>query len=291
MKFKTVTTQFLTLLSGEKVFWREAGSVHSPTVLLLHGFPSSSHQFRNLIPLLEPNYRVIAPDLPGFGFTEVPSNYTYTFDNLFNTIDTFLEKIPKPPSKYTLYIFDYGAPVGLRLALKHPEKVQAIVTQSGNAYVDGMGDFWNPIRALWANNSQENRDALLPFLTLAGTKSQYDNGVADPSRLDPASYTLDQALLDRPGNKEIQINLFYDYQNNVKLYPKFQEYFRKSQIPLLACWGEHDIFFIAPGATAYKRDLPNAEIKFLDAGHFATESNPKQIAELMIEFLKKNEIS
>ncbi|ORY05066.1 Alpha/Beta hydrolase protein [Clohesyomyces aquaticus] len=290
MHFKTITTQFLTLLSGEKVFWREAGHVNSPTILLLHGFPTSSNQFRYLMPLLAQKYRVIAPDYPGFGFTEVASNYTYTFDNLFGTVDAFLEQMPSPPSKYSIYIFDYGAPVGLRLALKYPEKIQAIVTQNGNAYVEGMGEFWDPARALWANDTKETRDAILPLFTFNTTKSQYDNGVADTSRVDPASYWLDQVLMDRPGQIEIQTSLFKDYASNLKLYPGFQEYFRKSQVPVLACWGKHDFIFIPPGAEAFKRDLPNAEIKFVDAGHFASVSNADEIAELMVNFLSKNKI-
>ncbi|KAF2266090.1 alpha/beta-hydrolase [Lojkania enalia] len=272
------------------MFWREAGSINAPTIVLLHGFPSSSHQFRTLIPLLASKYRIIAPDLPGFGFTSAPSNYTYSFNNLANNIDAFLETIPHPPEKYSIYIFDYGAPTGLRLALKHPERIQAIITQNGNAYVEGMGEFWDPIRALWKDNSTEHRNALRPFLEIGGTKSQYITGEEDVDAIPPESYTLDQALLDRPGNKDIQLDLFFDYQNNLVLYPKFQEYFRKSQVPVLVAWGKNDVIFIPPGAEAFKRDLPNAQISFIDGGHFLLETHAQEMAGVIKEFLEKNGI-
>jgi pimeloyl-ACP methyl ester carboxylesterase len=281
-------TRFLTLSSGEKVFWREAGSVDSPTILLLHGFPSSSHQFRNLIPLLAPKYRVIAPDYPGFGFTVPTNNYTYTFDNIFKTVDGFLDAIPNPPKKYSIYVFDYGAPVGIRLALKYPDRIQAIITQNGNAYVEGLGAFWDPIRALWAANTTANRDAIRPFLEINGTKSQYDNGEDHPELIPPESYTLDQALMDRPGNKDIQFDIFYDYQNNLPLYPKIQEWFRKSQVPTLVAWGKNDNIFIYPGAEAFKRDLPNAQFSPIDGGHFALENHVDEMAHLILGFLEKN---
>jgi pimeloyl-ACP methyl ester carboxylesterase len=290
MTLLTTVTKYLPLLSGENIFFRESGSLSSPTVLLLHGFPSSSHQFRNLIPLLAPQYRVIAPDFPGFGFTEVPAEYNYTFNNIASTIDQFLEQIPNPPAKYSIYIFDYGAPVGLRLALKHPERIQSIITQNGNAYVEGLGDFWKPIEALWKDNSTAHRDAIRPFLELDATKGQYLNGTKDPESVAPESYTLDQALMDRPGNKDIQLDLFYDYRNNLPLYPKFQQYFRNSQVPLLAAWGKNDVIFVPPGAEAFKRDLPKAEIHLLDGGHFLEESNTKEIAELILSFLQRNHI-
>ncbi|KAF2650197.1 putative hydrolase [Lophiostoma macrostomum CBS 122681] len=288
MTFLTTITKFLTLSGGEKVFWRESGHANSSTILLLHGFPASSHQFRNLIPLLAPKYRVIAPDLPGFGFTEVPSTYNYTFANLADTIDAFLKEIPNPPEKYSVYIFDYGAPTGLRLALKHPEKIQSIVSQNGNAYVEGFGEFWDSVKKLWANNSAENREALQGLFTYNTTKSQYTTGTKDPDSIAPESYTLDQALLERPGQDKIQLDLFYDYRTNVDLYPKFQEYFRKSQVPLLAAWGKNDIIFIPPGAEAFKRDLPKAEVLLLDGGHFLEETNTAEIAELILGFLKRN---
>lgn len=290
MTFLTTVTKYLTLVGGEKVFWRESGSVHSPTILLLHGFPSSSHQFRNLIPLLAPKYRLIAPDFPAYGFTEVSADYNYTFDNIADTVDRFLTEIPNPPSKYSIYIFDYGAPVGLRLALKHPEKIQAIISQNGNAYDEGLGAFWDPIRALWTDNSTEHRDAIRDFLEIGGTKSQYVNGTKDPESIAPESYTLDQARMDRPGNKDIQLDLFYDYRTNLPLYPKFQEYFRTSRVPILAAWGKNDAIFIPPGAEAFKRDSPKAEVTFLDAGHFAVETNTVEIADLILGFLKKHHI-
>ncbi|KAF2118096.1 alpha/beta hydrolase fold protein [Lophiotrema nucula] len=292
MTFLTTITRYLTLASGENVFWREAGSIEKPTILLLHGFPSSSHQFRNLIPLLATKYRLIAPDLPGFGFTTVPANYTYTFDNIAHTISAFLAAVPHPPSKYSIYIFDYGAPTGLRLALQHPDKIQAIVSQNGNAYLEGLGAFWDPIRALWADNSTQHRDALRPFLTIDGTKGQYTTG-EDATKVDeipPESYWLDQSLMERDGNKEIQLDLFYDYQNNLPLYPKFQEYFRKTQVPLLAVWGKNDPIFVPPGAEAFKRDLPDAEVRLLDAGHFLLELHGEEVAELIAGFLEKNKI-
>ncbi|KAF2186867.1 putative hydrolase [Zopfia rhizophila CBS 207.26] len=286
----TIKYLTLSLFSGEKVFYREAGPASAPIVLLLHGFPSSSHQFRNLIPMLAPKYRVIAPDLPGFGFTSVPSTYNYTFENIATTIGSFLEEISNPPKKYSVYIFDYGAPTGLRLALKDPEKVEAIISQNGNAYVEGLGAFWEPVKKLWANDTKENRDALRPFLEINGTKSQYFDGTHDPSSIAPESYTLDQALLDRPGNKDIQLDLFSNYKTNVALYPKFQEYLRKSQVPLLAAWGKNDAIFIPPGAEAFKQDLPKAEVHLLDAGHFAEESNTEEIGKLILDFFEKNGI-
>jgi len=280
----------IPLPGGENVFYRSAGPDSAPTILLLHGFPSSSHQYRNLIPLLATKYRVIAPDLPGFGFTELPPSYNYTFDNLAKTIGTFLETIPDPPEKYSIYIFDYGAPTGLRLALSKPSAIQAIVTQNGNAYVEGLGPAWQPIKQYWATGSVQDRDALRPFLTLEGTKGQYTNGTKDLTTLAPESYYLDQALLDRAGNKEIQLDLFKDYENNVELYPQFQKFFKESQVPLLAVWGKHDVFFIPPGAEAFKRDLPNAEVILLDAGHFAVETETQEVGKLMLAFLEKNGI-
>ncbi|KAH7087097.1 putative hydrolase [Paraphoma chrysanthemicola] len=291
MTLFTTLTKYLTLSSGENVFYREAGLTTSPTILLIHGFPSSSHQYRNLIPILSPQYRVIAPDLPSFGFTSVPDNYTYTFDNIASTIDTFLAEIPNPPQKYSIYVFDYGAPTGFRIALKHPERIQAIITQNGNAYEDGLGAFWDPVKALWqSNNSAPARDALRPFLELEGTKSQYFNGTPDPSAIAPESYSLDQYLLDRPGNKDIQLNIFYDYRTNVAQYPAWQAWLKQSQVPLLAAWGKNDPIFIAPGAEAFKRDLPGAEVHLLDAGHFAVETHTVEIGALVVGFLKRNGI-
>ena len=274
---------------GVKVFYREAGDPNAPVVLLLHGFPTSSFMFRELIPRLADRYRVIAPDLPGFGFTEVPveRKYKYSFESLAVTIDAFTRALGL--NRYAIYVFDYGAPTGLRLAMAHPERVTAIVSQNGNAYEDGLGDAWAPIRKYWSEPNAENRDVIRQnVLTLEGTRWQYTHGVANPASVPPESYTLDMALMERPGNKEIQLDLFLDYASNVKLYPKFQEYFRKSRPPLLAIWGKNDPFFIPPGAEAYRRDLPNARVQFLDTGHFAIETHVVEIATAMREFLAEN---
>lgn len=286
----TTTLNTVPLPTGEKIFYRTAGLIDAPTILLLHGFPSSSHQYRNLIPLLATKYRVIAPDLPGFGFTELPSTYKYSFDNIAKTIGTFLETIPSPPEKYSIYIFDYGAPTGLRLALSKPSAVSTIFSQNGNAYVEGLSAFWDPIKKYWASDSTEDREALAGFLKIEGTKWQYETGTPNPNSIAPETYTLDQALMDRPGNKDIQLDLFKDYENNVKLYPEFHKFFRESQVPLLAVWGKDDEIFPPPGAEAFKRDLPNAEIHLLDAGHFAVETETEEIARLMLAFLEKNGI-
>jgi pimeloyl-ACP methyl ester carboxylesterase len=272
---------------GVEVFYRAAGDPSAPVVLLLHGFPTSSFMFRELIPRLADQFRVIAPDLPGFGFTEVPGKrkYTYSFDALARTTDAFTQALGL--NRYAIYIFDYGAPTGLRLAMAHPERVSAIVSQNGNAYEEGLGDAWAPIRKYWAEPTAENREVIRKnILNLEGTRWQYTHGVANPESVAPESYTLDTALLDRPGNKEIQLDLFLDYASNVKLYPKFQEYFRKSKPPLLAIWGKNDPFFIPPGAQAFQKDLPNAKVQFLDTGHFAIETHVVEIAAAMKEFLE-----
>ncbi len=272
---------------GVNVFYREAGDPGAPVVLLLHGFPTSSFMFRELIPRLADKFRVIAPDLPGFGFTEVPEGrkYTYSFDALAHTIGAFTDALGL--NRYAIYIFDYGAPTGLRLAMAHPERVSAIISQNGNAYEEGLGDAWGPIRKYWAEPTAENRAVIgKNILTLEGTRWQYTHGVANPESVAPESYTLDVALLERKGNKDIQLDLFLDYASNVKLYPKFQEYFRKSKPPLLAIWGKNDPFFIPPGAEAYRKDLPNAKVQFLDTGHFATETHVVEIAAAMREFLE-----
>ena len=274
---------------GIQIFYRSAGDADAPVVLLLHGFPTSSFQFRELIPRLADQYRVIAPDLPGFGFTEVPEkrNYKYSFDALARTIEDFTDVLEL--KRYAIYVFDYGAPTGLRLAMAHPERITAIVSQNGNAYEEGLGDAWAPIRKYWAQPTAENREVIRQnILNLEGTRWQYTHGVADPESIAPESYTLDTALLERPGNKEIQLDLFLDYASNVKLYPKFQEYFRKSQPPLLAIWGKNDPFFIPPGAEAYRKDLPHAQVQFLDTGHFAIETHVVEIAAAMKEFFEAN---
>lgn len=272
---------------GLRFFYREAGDPQAPVLLLLHGFPSSSHQFRNLIPQLASHFRVIAPDLPGFGFTEVPAerDYRYTFDNLARSLEAFVDELGL--SRYALYFFDYGAPTGLRLALAHPERVTGLVSQNGNAYLEGLGDAWAPIREYWADPSspakrQAIRDAVLH---LEGTKWQYVHGVADPDSIAPESYTLDAALLERPGNKDIQLDLFLDYANNLKLYPAFQAFFRRSRLPTLAIWGRNDPFFIPPGAEAYRRDNPDAVVELLDTGHFALETHGQYIGQRIVDVL------
>jgi pimeloyl-ACP methyl ester carboxylesterase len=273
---------------GVNVFYREAGPADAPVVLLLHGFPTSSFQYRELIPRLADRYRVIAPDLPGFGFTEVPNErkYKYTFDALAETMLAFTDALEL--TRYALYVFDYGAPTGLRLAMARPERVTAIVSQNGNAYEEGLGDAWAPIRTYWSEPTAKNRLTLRRALGPEGLKSQYTEGVAHPERIAPEGYTLDAAMIERPGNMDIQLDLFLDYANNVKLYPKFQEYFRASNPPLLAIWGKYDPFFIPPGAEAFARDNPNATVQFLETGHFALETHVEEIAAAMREFLGKN---
>jgi pimeloyl-ACP methyl ester carboxylesterase len=272
---------------GIRVFYREAGDKSLPTLLLLHGFPSSSHQFRELIPLLADKFHIIAPDLPGFGFTEVPEarHYSYSFEGLSKTIIAFVDEIGL--KSYAMYVFDYGAPTGLRLALTYPERVTGFISQNGNAYMEGLGDAWAPIQAYWADPSsvekrQKIKDAVLH---LEGTRRQYVHGVKDPETVAPESYTLDALLLERPGNKDIQLDLFLDYANNLKLYPDFQKFFRDTQVPSLIIWGEHDPFFIPAGAEAYKRDNPNAIVELLDTGHFALETHVAHIAKRIREVI------
>ena len=270
---------------GVRVFYREAGPDNAPVVLLLHGFPASSFQFRELIPRLADKYHVIAPDLPGFGFTEVPESrqYRYTFDLIAQTITAFTDALQL--NRYALYVFDYGAPTGFRIAMERPECVTAIVSQNGNAYEEGLGGAWAPIQRYWQNPSLENRDAIRKILNAEGMKREYSVGILNSELIKPEGYTLDAALLARPGNVEIQLDLFLDYANNVKLYPDFQNYFRQSKPPLLAVWGKNDLYFIPPGAEAFRRDNPNATVKFLDTGHFALETHVEEIAEVMREFL------
>jgi pimeloyl-ACP methyl ester carboxylesterase len=271
---------------GVNVFYREAGPKGAPVVVLLHGFPTSSFQYRELIPQLADRYHLIAPDLPGFGFTEVPEgrNYTYTFDALTKTVEAFLDALAL--KRYALYVFDYGAPTGFRVAMAHPERVTAIVSQNGNAYEEGLGDAWVPIQRYWREPSEENRNAIRPALTLEGLKREYGVGIANPERIDPAGYTLDAALMARGGNVEIQLDLFLDYANNVKLYPEFHRYFREHQPPLLAIWGEHDPYFIPAGAKAFARDIAGAKVQFLDTGHFALETHVDDVAVAMRAFLE-----
>jgi len=266
-------------VDGLRMFYREAGDPSAPVMLLLHGFPSSSHMYRDLIPLLATRFRVIAPDLPGFGFTDVPAerDYVYTFDNLATTVGHFVEALAL--SRYALYVFDYGAPVGLRLAVAHPERVSALVSQNGNAYLEGLGDAWAPIRAYWAEPSQANREVIRSaVISLEGTRYQYLHGVSDPQRVAPESYMLDVLLMQRPGNDEIQLDLFLDYRNNLTLYPAFQAFFQATRVPTLVIWGQNDPFFIPPGAHAYATDNPNAVVELLDTGHFALETHAAHIA-------------
>jgi pimeloyl-ACP methyl ester carboxylesterase len=269
------------------VFYREAGPADAPVILLLHGFPTSSFQYRELIPRLADRYRVIAPDLPGFGFTEVPEQrkYVYSFEALAETIEKFTQALGL--EHYALYVFDYGAPTGFRLAMARPERVTAIVSQNGNAYEEGLGDAWAPIRRYWSDPSFENRESIRKVLNAEGMRREYASGIAEPDRIGPEGYTLDAALMSRPGNQDIQLDLFLDYANNVKLYPAFQEYFRTSKPRLLAIWGKNDPYFVPAGAEAFRRDNPNAFVKFLDTGHFALETHVNVIATAMRKFLAK----
>ncbi len=280
-----MTTYNRALVNGNAIFYREAGAKDAPTVLLLHGFPTSSHMFRNLIPILADRYHVIAPDLPGFGFSDAPDRktFSYTFENLANAIDRFSETIGL--DRYAIYIFDYGAPIGLRLALTHPERITAIISQNGNAYEEGLSQGWNPIQKYWKEPTSANRAALRDFLTPEATRSQYLYGVADETLVAPEAFTLDSALLARHGNDEIQLDLFLDYASNVALYPKFQEYFRAHRPALLAVWGKNDPFFLPQGAEAFRRDNPDAEVHLFDAGHFALETHASEIAEVILTFL------
>jgi pimeloyl-ACP methyl ester carboxylesterase len=274
-------------VDGHQLFYREAGAKTAPSILLLHGFPTSSHMFRDLIPALADRYHVVAPDLPGFGFSDAPDRrqFRYTFDHLAKVIDGFTQAISL--DRYAIYVFDYGAPVGLRLALAHPERITAIITQNGNAYEEGLSQGWNPIQKYWKEPTAENRAALREFLKPEAIKSQYLYGVQDAALVAPEAYELDAALLARPGNDEIQLDLFLDYASNVALYPKFQEYFRTKRPPTLAVWGKSDPFFLPLGAEAFKRDNPSAEVHFYDTGHFALETHAKEIGAAIRTFLAK----
>jgi pimeloyl-ACP methyl ester carboxylesterase len=274
-------------VDGHRIFYREAGDPSAANLLLLHGFPTSSHMFRDLIPLLADRYHLVAPDLPGFGFSEAParSEFKYAFDALATMMEGFTRAVGL--TRYALYVFDYGAPIGFRLALAHPERITAIISQNGNAYEEGLSQGWNPIQRYWKEPTQANRAALRDFLTPEATKSQYVHGVADETLVAPESYALDSALLGRPGNDEIQLDLFLDYASNVALYPKFQQYFRANHPPLLAVWGKNDPFFLPPGADAFKRDNPNAEVHFYATGHFALETHAREIAVAIRDFLDR----
>lgn len=274
-------------IEGVNMFYREAGPADGPVVLLLHGFPTSSHMFRNLIPELADRYHVIAPDYPGFGESDAPDHtaFVYSFAHYANLVDSLLGELGA--KKYAMYVMDYGAPVGYRLALKHPERVSALIIQNGNAYEEGLPDFWNPIKAYWKENSAENREALGVLVKPETTKFQYTDGVSDLSRISPDNWVHDQALLDRPGNKDIQLDLFYDYRTNVSLYPQFQAFFRKHKPPTLIVWGKNDKIFPEAGAHPYLRDLPKAELHLLDTGHFALEDKLDEMTPLIRDFLDR----
>jgi pimeloyl-ACP methyl ester carboxylesterase len=284
---KTASISFKTAhIDGFKVFYREAGDPQAPAVLLLHGFPTSSHMFRNLIPQLASDYHVVAPDLPGFGFSDAPDHKTfhYTFDHLAEVIGSLVEQIGL--KRFAVYVFDYGAPIGFRLALRHPDRVSALISQNGNAYVEGLSDDWAPVRAYWENPTQQNRDVLRSLSTLETTRWQYHHGVTNAEeRVAPEAIVLDQALLDRPQSAEIQLDLIGDYKSNVALYPKFQQYFRTHRPPTLAVWGKNDPFFLPAGAEAFRRDNPGAKVVFYDTGHFALETHAAEIGAEIRAFL------
>jgi pimeloyl-ACP methyl ester carboxylesterase len=271
-------------VDGFKIFYREAGAADAPKLLLLHGFPSAGHMFRDLIPLLADRFHIIAPDLPGFGKSDMPQR-GYTFDRIASMIDRFTEIIGF--DRYAVYVFDYGAPTGFRLAVKHPERITAIISQNGNAYEEGLSDGWNPIRAYWQDASSANREALRAFLKPETTIWQYTHGVADPTTVSPDGYSLDNYYLARPGADDVQLDLMGDYKSNVALYPAFQKYFRTHKPPFLAVWGKNDPFFLPPGAEAFKRDIPAAIVRFFDTGHFALETHAAEIAAAIRDFLPR----
>ncbi len=276
-----------TEIEGLDIFYREAGSRENPTILLLHGFPTSSHQYRNLMPALADEFHVIAPDYPGFGFSSMPTveEFEYTFDRLADVVEAFTEKLGL--NSYSLYVMDYGAPVGFRLAVRHPERVESIIVQNGNAYDEGLLEFWDPIKAFWADRTPENAEPLRALFTLEATQWQYLNGIRDSSTVSPDNWGHVQPLLDRPGNDEIQLHLFFDYGSNPERYPLWQEYFRTHQPPTLIVWGANDFIFPPEGAHPYKRDLEDVELHLFDTGHFALEEKGAEIAELMRSFLNR----
>jgi len=269
-------------VDGFKIFYREAGEAGAPKLLLLHGFPSAGHMFRDLIPHLADRFHIIAPDLPGFGNSDMPGR-GYTFDRIAEKIDRFTETVGF--DRYAVYVFDYGAPTGFRLAVRHPDRITAIISQNGNAYEEGLSEGWTPIRAYWQDASPANREALRAFLKPETTVWQYTHGVSDATKVSPDGYSLDNYYLARPGADEVQLDLFGDYKSNVALYPTFQTYFRNHKPPLLAVWGKNDPFFLPPGAEAFKRDIPAAVVRFIDTGHFALETHAAEIAAAIRDFL------
>lgn len=275
-------------IDGLNIFYREAGDPEKPTVLLLHGFPTSSHMFRNLIPALADRYHLVAPDYPGFGYSDAPpvESFTYTFDAVAELMEKFTEALAL--DRYSLYIMDYGAPIGFRLATAHPERVQAFIIQNGNAYEEGLQDFWTPIKAYWAESSEANAAPLRAFLKRDATQWQYTHGTRNPEAISPDNWNIDQPLLDRPGNDAIQLAMFLSYGSNPPLYPKWQAYLREHQPPTLVVWGKNDTIFPESGAHPYKRDLKNIEFHLLDTGHFALEEDGDTIAKLMGDFLARN---
>jgi pimeloyl-ACP methyl ester carboxylesterase len=278
IKYRTVN------VDGFNVFYRESGPSGAPKLLLLHGFPSASHMFRDLIPLLDDRFHIVAPDLPGFGRSDMPG-HGYTFDKIAEKIDRFTETVGF--DRYAVYVFDYGAPTGFRLAVKHPDRISAIISQNGNAYEEGLSDGWNPIRAYWQDASLTNREALRAFLRPETTVWQYTHGVPDSMAVSPDGYSLDNYYLGRPGAAELQLDLFGDYKSNVALYPTFQKYFRTYKPPFLAVWGKNDPFFLPPGAEAFRRDIPDAVVRFFDTGHFALETHAAEIAAAIRDFLPR----
>ena len=274
-------------VDGWKIFYREAGSRDAPTLLLLHGFPSAGHMFRDLIPHLADRFHIVAPDLPGFGQSDLVARgmFAYTFDHIAEVIDRFTEVVGL--KRFAIYVFDYGAPTGFRIAAKRPERITAIISQNGNAYEEGLSDGWNPIRAYWEDASEKNREALRAFLKPETTVWQYTHGVPDATKVSPDGYSLDNFYLSRPGADEVQLDLFGDYKSNIALYPTFQNYFRTHKPPFLAVWGKNDPFFLPPGAEAFKRDIPNATVRFFDTGHFALETHATEIAAAIRDFLPR----